>query len=99
MPGEHEHDASSVVPTLSDGVIIMNGYTDDDVADHVAGEDEETARRFGWWPRRSTEHDVRAHIAADNMASRRVAENNGFLAAGTFTDQDGTPMIRYQQAR
>jgi len=36
-----------VVPTLSDGVIILTGYADDDIPDHLAGEDEETLRRFG----------------------------------------------------
>jgi len=151
----------------------LNAHTDADVAAHVAGEDEETARRFGWWPARSTEEKVRAayadwarnwradapvrtfaardpesgglvggcelrirpdgtaevsycthaaqrgrgharnalallvgyaasigvtrleaHVAADNRASRRVAESAGFSPAGTFTD-DGTQMIRY----
>lgn len=32
----------AMVPTLTDGVIILNRHTDDDIADHVAGEDEET---------------------------------------------------------
>lgn len=47
-------------PTLGDGVLILTAYTDDDVADHLAGEDEETARRFEFWPHRSTADDVRA---------------------------------------
>lgn len=160
---------------LTDGVIVLNGYTSDDIAAHLAGEDEETARRFGWWPRASTEATVRdafgrwasnwetcgptrafaareaatgrlaggcelrlqpdgpahvsywtsagqrrrgyatraldllmryarsigvtwleAHVAEDNLASRRVSEKAGFQPAGTFTDQDGTAMIRYQ---
>jgi RimJ/RimL family protein N-acetyltransferase len=46
------------VPTLTDGVIVLNGYTNDDIAAHLAGEDEETARRFGWWPQTSTEATV-----------------------------------------
>ena len=46
-----------VVPTLSDGVLILTGYTDDDIADHLAGEDEETLRRFGL--PKSTESGVR----------------------------------------
>ena len=49
----------AVVPTLTDGVIVLNAYTSDDVAAHLAGEDEETARRFGWWPKTSTEDTVR----------------------------------------
>ncbi len=50
----------SVVLTLTDGVIVLNGYTNDDIAAHLAGEDEETAHRFGWWPQISTEATVRA---------------------------------------
>src|SRR5215475_4667787 len=165
---------TSVVPVLTDGVIILNAYTDDDIPAHLAGEDEETARRFGWWPQTSTEATVRdafscwahhwetggptrtfaarqaatgrlvggcelrlqpggsaqvsywtsagqrrhghatraltlllqyaqsigitqaeADVAADNLASRRVAEKTGFHQAGTFTADDGTGMIRY----
>jgi RimJ/RimL family protein N-acetyltransferase len=44
---------------LSDGAIVLTGYTCHDIADHLAGEDEETARRFDFWPRKSTEDDVR----------------------------------------
>lgn len=165
-----------MVPALSDGAVTLNGYTDDDVADHLAGEDEETARRFGWWPEKSTEDGVRAafrrwsyswetggptrtfatrdaatgrllggcelrlqpdgsahvsywtsasarrrghasralallldygrsigiarfeaHVAVDNLASRRVSEKAGFRLAGTFTDEHGTPMVRYRR--
>ena len=50
---------TSVVPVLTDGVIILNAYTDDDIPAHLTGEDEETARRFGWWPQTSTEATVR----------------------------------------
>jgi RimJ/RimL family protein N-acetyltransferase len=49
----------AVVPSLTDGVVVLTGYTSDDVAAHLAGEDEETARRFGWWPQTSTEATVR----------------------------------------
>jgi RimJ/RimL family protein N-acetyltransferase len=164
-----------VIPALHDDVVIMNQYTDDDIPAHLAGEDEETARRFGWWPKTSTPATVRdafarwahdwetggstrvfaareqatgrllggcelriqpdgsahvsywtnaadrgcgyatrslalllhyarsigireaeAHIAADNHPSRRVAVKAGFFPASTFTEQDGTDMIRYQ---
>ena len=166
---------ASVVPVLTDSVIVLNAYTNDDIPAHLAGEDEETARRFGWWPQRSTEATVRdafscwahhwatggprrtfaarqaatgrlvggcelrlqpggtaqvsywtsagqrrrghatralslllqyarsigitqaeADVAADNLASRRVAEKTGFDLASTFTGEDGTGMIRYQ---
>ena len=38
---------------------------------------------------------LEAHVALDNHASRRVAEAAGFTQASTFTDHDGTEMIRY----
>jgi len=37
---------------------VLNAHTAADVGRHLAGEDEETARRFGWWPRHSTERNV-----------------------------------------
>jgi RimJ/RimL family protein N-acetyltransferase len=52
-----------VVPDLADGVVILTRYTDDDVRAHLAGEDEETARRFGWWPRTPTEATVQDTFA------------------------------------
>lgn len=164
----------AAVPELRSDGLVLNAHADGEAADHVAGEDEETARRFGWWPARSTEETVRAayadwarnwrddgptrtfaardpetgtlvggcelrirpggtaevaywthvgqrgrgharnalallagyaaslgitrleaDIAADNYASRRVAESAGFLQAGTFTDDVGTEMTRY----
>ena len=42
-----------MLPRLQDGVIGLDQYPDADVAAHLAGEDEETARRFGWWPESS----------------------------------------------
>jgi RimJ/RimL family protein N-acetyltransferase len=164
----------TAVPELRNQGVILNAHNDSEVAAHLAGEDEETARRFGWWPAYSTEETVRAayanwarnwqedgpvrafaarepgtgalvggcelrigpggtgevsywthagkrgrgyarnalallvryaasigvsrleaHVALDNHASRRVAEAAGFTRASTFTDHDGTEMIRY----
>jgi hypothetical protein len=34
---------------FSDGTVTLNGHREQDIAAHLA-EDEETARRFGWWP-------------------------------------------------
>jgi RimJ/RimL family protein N-acetyltransferase len=47
---------------LTDGVVVLEPHTLDDVTAHLAGEDEEQARRFGWWPNRSTEATVRRAI-------------------------------------
>ena len=167
----------TAVPELRGDRIVLSAHADSEAAAHAAGEDEETARRFGWWPAYSTEETVRAayanwarnwqddgpvrafaardrgsgalvggcelrigpdgtgevsywthagkrgrgharnalallvgyaasigvtrleaHIALDNHASRRVAEAAGFAQAGTFTDDDGTEMIRYTRS-
>jgi RimJ/RimL family protein N-acetyltransferase len=47
-------------PTLTDGVVHLDELGPGDVDAHLANEDEVMARRFGWWPNRSTAHDVRA---------------------------------------
>jgi RimJ/RimL family protein N-acetyltransferase len=49
-----------LVPRLSDGVVHLDGFGAGDVDAHLANEDEEMARRFGWWPDRSMAHHARA---------------------------------------
>ena len=166
------HD--DLVPRLTDGVVALGAHRVEDIATHVAGEDEETARRFGWWPQRSTADDVarsyeewatnwrdngsrrtfavrdadgrlvggcelrmrgdrtegevsywtnadsrgrgyatralallasyaeglglrrlESHVAADNLASRRVAEQAGFDLEADYIDESGEQMVRY----
>ena len=53
----------TAVPELRNDGIILNAHNDSEIAAHAAGEDEETARRFGWWPAYSTEETVRAAYA------------------------------------
>lgn len=53
---------SAPTPRLTDGVLALDPYTLDDLAAQLAGEDEEHARRFGWYPARSSEETVRAAI-------------------------------------
>jgi RimJ/RimL family protein N-acetyltransferase len=52
------------VPVLDDGVVLLDAHTLADVAAHVAGEDDEQARRFGWYPKRSTPETATAAIEA-----------------------------------
>ena len=42
------HDLVATVPELRGDRILLNAHADEDAAAHAAGEDEETARRFGW---------------------------------------------------
>ena len=35
---------------------------------HLAGEDEEQARRFGWWPTKSGPEEFRVMLAADELS-------------------------------
>jgi RimJ/RimL family protein N-acetyltransferase len=65
-------------PTLTDGVVVLDGFTADDAAAHLAGEDEEHARRFGWYPGRSTEESVRAAISEWQEAWRCDGETRAF---------------------
>ena len=58
---------------LTDGVIVLDRFKPDDVDAHVAGEDEEHARRFGWYPNRSTAETARAAFARWDE-DKRMAE-------------------------
>jgi hypothetical protein len=62
------HELVATVPELRGDRILLDAHADHDAAAHAAGEDEETARRFGWWPARSTEETVRAAYADCSIA-------------------------------
>jgi RimJ/RimL family protein N-acetyltransferase len=51
-----------IAPRLTDGVIVLDQHTVADADAHLAGEDEEQARRFGWHPARSTPESIRRTI-------------------------------------
>jgi RimJ/RimL family protein N-acetyltransferase len=96
----------ATVPELRSQRILLNAHTDEDAAAQVAGEDEETARRFGWWPGRSTEQGVRAAYAdwarnwQDNSPSRTFAARDpesGALLGGCELRirPDGTGEVSY----
>jgi RimJ/RimL family protein N-acetyltransferase len=56
----------TVLPALHDQVIVLTGYTDDDMPPHPAGTHGETGRRFGGPPRvpaPATVRDAFAHWA------------------------------------
>lgn len=64
-------------PTLTDGVVVLDAFSSDDVDAHVGGEDEEQARRFGWYPNRSTRDTA---LAAFEQWARDWAEDGATRA-------------------
>jgi RimJ/RimL family protein N-acetyltransferase len=77
-------------PRYEDGVVVLTGYGEGDVDEHIGDEDDETARRFGWWPKRSTPETVTAAFGcwakdwATNGPSRTFAvrDRSGALLGG-----------------
>jgi RimJ/RimL family protein N-acetyltransferase len=78
-------------PRLTDDVIVLDGHTLTDADAHLAGEDEEQARRFGWYPARSTAEGVRQAIEKwqrqwESRSATRVfairEQQTGALAGG-----------------
>ena len=61
------------VPRLTDGIVLLGSHTLADVAAQLAGEDEEQARRFGWFPARSTEQTARAGSSTGNSSGAQAA--------------------------
>ena len=74
-------------PTLTDGIVVLDELTLNDVADHLAGEDEEQARRFGWFPKRSTEQTVRAAILEWRENWRRAGSTRTFATRDAATHE------------
>lgn len=61
-PPSEADSTETLIPTLTDGTIVLNGYVLADAEAQASGEDEEFARRFGWYPNHSTPDGVRQHI-------------------------------------
>jgi RimJ/RimL family protein N-acetyltransferase len=79
------------VPKLADDIVVLDAFTLADAEAHLAGEDEEQARRFGWYPQRSDLGSVRdafgrwAETWRDDGATRAFAMRelrSGTLAGG-----------------
>jgi RimJ/RimL family protein N-acetyltransferase len=66
------------VPRLADEVVVIDGFTPEDEDAHLAGEDEEQARRFGWFPERSTAATVRAAFSRWNEGWRAEGPTRAF---------------------
>ena len=57
----HDQDVQAK-PRLTDGVIVLDTFRLEDLDAQLAGDDEEQARRFGWYPATSTPETVRQAI-------------------------------------
>jgi RimJ/RimL family protein N-acetyltransferase len=66
------------VPRLADEVVVLDGFTPGDEDAHLAGEDEEQARRFGWFPERSTAATVRAAFSRWNEGWKAEGSTRAF---------------------
>lgn len=97
--------SQGTAPPLSDGAIFLTSFELGDIEAHLAGEDEEQARRFGWYPARSTHETVRAAIERWQQEWRtdgaRLAwalrDGEGVLAGGCELrlKEDGQAEISY----
>jgi RimJ/RimL family protein N-acetyltransferase len=52
-------------------VVVLDRLRPDDMEGHLAGEDEEQARRLGWWPKRSGPAEFRRMLEQDADSWRR----------------------------
>lgn len=62
-----------MIPNLSDGIVRLDLLRPEDAVAHWEGEDEEQARRFGWYP----EHSSLAQVTASIEDWRRQWETGG----------------------
>jgi len=99
-------DRPSGVPALGDDAVILDRHEAGDIRAHLDGEDEETARRFGWWPARSTEATVRAAFEEWATHWRRGGPTRAFAVRDRATrtlvggcelrcGPDGTGQVSY----
>lgn len=72
---------------LSDELILLDAYTGSDVDALYAGEDDEQARRFGWYPSKSTREQVSAAIARWREAWHVDAPTRAFAIRDGVTRQ------------
>ena len=68
-------------PTLTDGTVTLRAWRDDDVAEAVAGHDDEMGLWLGWHPADVTEQTHAAAIARWRQAEALVAEGDREAAA------------------
>jgi RimJ/RimL family protein N-acetyltransferase len=79
--------ASPSTPTLHDGVVTLNTHTGADVDDLLAGEDDEHARRFGWYPGRSTRTSAAQSIRRWRREWRVSGTTRGFAVRESTSGQ------------
>lgn len=85
LPPVQTARVSGSAPTLTDSVVVLDGHTLDDLAAHLAGEDEEQARRMGWYPASSTVETVGAAILRWQEEWRRGGATRAFAVREAAT--------------
>ena len=80
-------------------MVRLDSFMLEDVEAHLAGEDEETAHRFGWWPKRSTPETVASAIRRWNDAWATSGPTRVFAVRNASTGQlMGHCELRYKEA-
>jgi RimJ/RimL family protein N-acetyltransferase len=74
-------------PRLSDGLLVLDAFTLRDVAAQVDAEDEEHARRFGWYPKHSTDETVRIAILRWQEEWKSQGRTRTFAAREAHSDE------------
>lgn len=84
-------------PTLTDGVVTLRPWRDDDIAEAVAGHDDEMALWFGWDAadvsverHRDAVRAWREDYAADRRRTSYVVEHEGDLVGSVEITKQGT---------
>jgi hypothetical protein len=65
---------------------VLDQHSLADADAHLAGEDEEQARRFGWYPAVSRAR-IEIYVEPDNLASRTAARRAGFTEEGVLRER------------
>src|SRR5712691_6464677 len=83
----HTGSVADSAPILTDGVVVLDGHTLDDLDAHLAGEDEEQARRLGWYPASSTPETVRTAMLHWQKEWRRGGATRAFAVREAATGE------------
>jgi len=78
-------DPRSGYPALTDRVVLVDALTVADAQAHWGGEDDEQARSFGWYPKRSTIEQVRQFLEDTQRQWREHGSRRSFAIRDATT--------------